>query len=197
MRPRNVARGIGNTDRYRQSRKDRKKVEMLFAHLKRILNLTRLRLRGLNNARDEFLLAAIAQNLQHSAEQSFCHASVRFSPGAMVVYALRLGKKRAGRRNQRQLPGRKFSTVTDKRFLVARDEVAGNDAAPGSLEHYRWKPQSTSGAKGGRRLRPMRSAAIGAAREPCLLAGSGPRVNGEEARAATSSRCLAWQHASS
>ena len=30
---------------------------MLFAHLKRILNLTRLRLRGLNGARDEFLLA--------------------------------------------------------------------------------------------------------------------------------------------
>ena len=41
---------------------------MLFAHLKRILNLTRLRLRGMNGARDEFLLAAIAQNLRRLAK---------------------------------------------------------------------------------------------------------------------------------
>ena len=41
---------------------------MLFAHLKRILNLTRLRLRGPNGAKDEFLLAAIAQNLRKLAE---------------------------------------------------------------------------------------------------------------------------------
>ena len=37
---------------------------MLFAHLKRILKLDRLRLRGLTGARDEFLLAATAQNLR-------------------------------------------------------------------------------------------------------------------------------------
>jgi transposase len=65
---RNVARDLANTDRYRQSRKDRKKVEMLFAHLKRILHLTRLRLRGMSGARDEFLLAAIAQNLRRMAK---------------------------------------------------------------------------------------------------------------------------------
>ena len=41
---------------------------MLFAHLKRILNLTRLRLRGPNGAKDEFLLAAIAQNLRKLAK---------------------------------------------------------------------------------------------------------------------------------
>jgi len=41
----------------------RKKVEMLFAHLKRILGLGRLRLRGPCGANDEFLLAATAQNL--------------------------------------------------------------------------------------------------------------------------------------
>ena len=40
------------------------KVEMLFAHLKRILKLDRLRLRGPNGASDEFLLAATAQNLR-------------------------------------------------------------------------------------------------------------------------------------
>jgi len=65
---RNVARDIAKTQFYRQSRKDRKKVEMLFAHLKRILNLTRLRLRGRSGARDEFLLAAIAQNLRRMAK---------------------------------------------------------------------------------------------------------------------------------
>jgi len=65
---RDVARDLENTDRYRQSRKDRKKVEMLFAHLKRILKLDRLRLRGLSGAQDEFLLAATAQNLRRMAK---------------------------------------------------------------------------------------------------------------------------------
>ena len=45
----------------------RKKVEMLFAHLKRIPRLTLLRLRGPNGASDEFLLAATAQNLRRLA----------------------------------------------------------------------------------------------------------------------------------
>ena len=40
---------------------------MLFAHLKRILRLARLRLRGPNGAKDEFLLAATAQNLRRLA----------------------------------------------------------------------------------------------------------------------------------
>jgi transposase len=65
---RDVAREIAKTDAYQQSRKDRKKVEMLFAHLKRILKLRRLRLRGLSGARDEFLLAAAAQNLRRMAK---------------------------------------------------------------------------------------------------------------------------------
>jgi Transposase DDE domain len=43
-------------------------VEMLFAHLKRILKLDRLRLRGPNVARDEFLLAATVQNLRKLAK---------------------------------------------------------------------------------------------------------------------------------
>jgi hypothetical protein len=41
---------------------------MLFAHLKRILKLDRLRLRGPNGAKDEFLLAATTQNLQNLAK---------------------------------------------------------------------------------------------------------------------------------
>ena len=65
---REVAREIAKTRAYMQSRKDRKKVEMLFAHLKQILKLGRLRLRGLNGARDEFLLAATAQHLRRMAQ---------------------------------------------------------------------------------------------------------------------------------
>jgi len=64
---RDVARQLATTPRYAQSRRHRKKVEMLFAHLKRILRLDRLRLRGLKGARDEFLLAATAQNLRRMA----------------------------------------------------------------------------------------------------------------------------------
>ncbi|WP_394707414.1 transposase [uncultured Celeribacter sp.] len=65
---REFARACRKTKAYKISRDKRKKVEMLFAHLKRILNLTRLRLRGPNGAKDEFLLAAIAQNLRKLAK---------------------------------------------------------------------------------------------------------------------------------
>jgi len=65
---RDVARNLAKTPEYQQSRKDRKKVEMLFAHLKRILKMDRLRLRGLSGAQDEFLLAATAQNLRRMAK---------------------------------------------------------------------------------------------------------------------------------
>ena len=65
---RDVARAIYDTPAYDQSRKERKRVEMLFAHLKRILKLGRLRLRGPYGARDEFLLAATAQNLRKLAK---------------------------------------------------------------------------------------------------------------------------------
>src|SRR3984893_2824694 len=65
---RDLARDISLTDAYVTSRKERKKVEMLFAHLKRILKLDRLRLRGPNGAKDESLLAATAQNLRKLAK---------------------------------------------------------------------------------------------------------------------------------
>jgi len=66
---RDVARAIAKTDAYKQSRKERKKVEMLFAHLKRILRVDKLRLRGFSGAQDEFLLAATAQNLRRMAKR--------------------------------------------------------------------------------------------------------------------------------
>ena len=65
---RDMARDIAKTDGYVLSRRQRKKVEMLFAHLKRILGLDRLRLRGPCGARDEFNLAATAQNLRKLAK---------------------------------------------------------------------------------------------------------------------------------
>jgi Transposase DDE domain len=67
-RARDMARAIANSWEGRTSRRLRKKVEMLFAHLKRILRLDRLRLRGPNGARDELLLAAAAQNLRKRAK---------------------------------------------------------------------------------------------------------------------------------
>ena len=55
---RDVARAIAKTDAYVTSMRLRKTVEMLFAHLQRILGLGRLRLRGPCSASDEFLLTA-------------------------------------------------------------------------------------------------------------------------------------------
>lgn len=65
---RNLAREIATTEAGARSRWQRKQVETLFAHLKRILGLGRLRLRGPTGARDEFLLAATAQNLSKLAK---------------------------------------------------------------------------------------------------------------------------------
>ena len=65
---RDVARALARTNAFAQSRRDRKRVEMLFAHLKRILRLGRLRLRGPRGAQFEFTLAAIAQNLRRLAK---------------------------------------------------------------------------------------------------------------------------------
>ena len=61
---RDIARAIHKTPEYQQSKNDRKKVEVLFGHLKRILRFDQLRLRGLTGASDEFLLAATTQNLR-------------------------------------------------------------------------------------------------------------------------------------
>jgi hypothetical protein len=65
---RNVARALAQTKQYSVSCKLRKKVEMSFAHLKRIHGLGRLRLRGPCGAHDEFILAATAQNLKKLAK---------------------------------------------------------------------------------------------------------------------------------
>ena len=61
-------RALADTEAFQQSCRERKKVEMRFAHMKRILKLDRLRLRGLSGARDEVLLTATAQNLRRLAK---------------------------------------------------------------------------------------------------------------------------------
>ncbi len=65
---RDVARQIATTPEYQRSRCERKKVEVLFAHMKSILRLDRLRLRGLTGATDEFTLTATVQNLRRMAK---------------------------------------------------------------------------------------------------------------------------------
>jgi len=65
---RDHVRALTKTDAFQQSRRERKKIEMRFAHMKRILRLDRLRLRGLSVARDEVLLTATAQNLRRLAK---------------------------------------------------------------------------------------------------------------------------------
>lgn len=64
---RDQVRTLANSEAFQRSRRERKKVEMRFAHMKRILKLDRLRLRGLSGARDEVLLTATAQNLRRLA----------------------------------------------------------------------------------------------------------------------------------
>src|SRR5262249_9395327 len=71
---RDHVRALANTEAFQQSRRQRKKVEMRFAHMKCILKLDRFRLRGLSGVRDEVLLTATAQNLRRLA-RLLCHAS--------------------------------------------------------------------------------------------------------------------------
>jgi hypothetical protein len=70
---RDRVRRLANTEAFQQSRRERKKIEMRFAHMKRILRLDRFRLRGLSGVRDEVLLTATAQNLRRLAKL-LCHA---------------------------------------------------------------------------------------------------------------------------
>jgi len=67
---RDYARSLKGTPEFEQSSDERKKVEMRFAHLKVQHRFERMRLRGLTGPHDEFVLAAIAQNLKTLANQT-------------------------------------------------------------------------------------------------------------------------------
>ena len=77
---RDHARSLKGSEAYNQSARDRKKIERLFGEAKGILAMTRLRLRGLSGARDEFLLTATVQNLKRLIK----HAS-RSPPRPMMA----------------------------------------------------------------------------------------------------------------
>ena len=65
---RDYVRSLMGSEAYVQPGRERKKIETLFGDAKRNLGLTRLRLRGLTGARDEFLLTATVQNLRRLAK---------------------------------------------------------------------------------------------------------------------------------
>jgi hypothetical protein len=79
-RARDVGRSLIGTASYERSRRQRKKIEMLFAHLKRVIGLRRLRLRGPTGTKDEFLLAATAQNLRKLAKLVIPAIAPRLAP---------------------------------------------------------------------------------------------------------------------
>ena len=95
-RARDVARSLAGTEAFERSRHERKRIEMRFAHLKRILRLGRLRLRGPRGAQDEFVLAAIAQNLRRLAKLVTVPPPLRY-------------KQRPPRQNQRSTPRKSIS----------------------------------------------------------------------------------------
>jgi len=57
------ARELSNTPEFSKAQRERKKVEGLFAQLKNQIGLRRLRLRRLKFVREQFFLAAAAQNI--------------------------------------------------------------------------------------------------------------------------------------
>ena len=61
---------LAGAEAFEQSRRDHKRDEMPFAHLKRILKLGRLRLSRPRGARDQITLAAVAQHLLRLAKLS-------------------------------------------------------------------------------------------------------------------------------
>jgi transposase len=65
---RDAARALMGTEPYNRAARSRKKIERLFGEAKRNLAITRLRLRGLTGAKDEFLLTATVQNLKRLAK---------------------------------------------------------------------------------------------------------------------------------
>ncbi len=67
---RDYTQALMETETYRESCVQRKKIETLFGEAKQILSMVRLRLRGLAVARDEFLLTATVQNLKRLANRT-------------------------------------------------------------------------------------------------------------------------------
>ena len=132
---RDKARAIAKTEAYAVSCRERKKVEMLFAHLKRILRLGRLRLRGPNGAKDEFLLAATAQNLRNwrSSSPSRSRSSPREADRpsfTLLIHATHLYRARpkTGSSTKSTLTGHSFCEMA----VVRPTNIAGSDVVHSS-----------------------------------------------------------------
>lgn len=69
-------RVLKGTEAFERSARERRKVEMAFAHLKRNLSFRRLRLRGIRGAKDAFLLAATVRNLRKLARFLACRPPI-------------------------------------------------------------------------------------------------------------------------
>lgn len=114
-----MARDIAQTDAYVLSRRERKKVEMLFAHLKRILRLDRLRLRGPNAP--ETSSTSPQQPRTSGSSQSFCRTAPA-GKSQLVIASL------AGRLLQRYL------FIVEDAAVVRSGHRAQLDAAVFDLE---------------------------------------------------------------
>lgn len=112
---RDVARKLAKTPRYAQSRRDRKKVEMLFAHLKGILKLDRRMLR-------------LAQNHCGSAQKSVCRTRKTGLPVCAQCGGLQSGAD-AQSRTGRMLKARAKGSVRPEIGIL---EVFGKNQAPDS-----------------------------------------------------------------
>jgi hypothetical protein len=77
-------RALKGTEAFERSARERRKVEMAFAHLKRNLGFRRLRLRGITGAADEFLLAATVQNLKKLARSMAVRAPIPAECPALI-----------------------------------------------------------------------------------------------------------------
>src|ERR1700723_256052 len=64
VRKRRNAPAGDNTPEFAKARRERKKVEAMFAELKNVIGLRRLRLRRMKFVREQFFLAAVAQNIK-------------------------------------------------------------------------------------------------------------------------------------
>ena len=96
---RDHARSFNGSEAYNQSVRGRKKIERLFGEAKRNLAFTRLRLRGLTGAKDEFLLTATVQNLKRLVK----HA-IRPPPRPMFACSMRQNHETTGHKDKNR-PG--------------------------------------------------------------------------------------------
>ena len=88
-------RALKGTEALQRSARERRKVEMALARLKRNLGFRRLRLRGITGAADEFLPAATFQNLNKLARFVAYHPPISASDGARNLNRSPLARQRS------------------------------------------------------------------------------------------------------